>query len=163
MGQNIGAPSPWPQHMPQQLLAPIIPPPHGSLQPSMPPSQINPQHQQQQQLGSGTFQQSSVLMWEVMNLVMMRSVLTSALGAMHNQMAGMANQLVVQAVSPAVNLANGLGGMGLGGLGPQANGLGGMGVGGWSPQAMMPGAGLDAPSTGGGGLGVQQGGSNTAA
>jgi len=112
----------WPQHMPQQLLPPHLPfhPQHGS-QPH--PFQTPPGHfqQQQQQHGGngGAFQQSTVFMWEVMNLVMMRSVLTSTLGTMHNQMAGAANQLVLQAVTPAASLAQGLGGFGFGGLGQQ--------------------------------------------
>lgn len=39
------------------------------------------------------FHMSSVLMWEVMSLVMMRSVLTTAVGAMSNQMTSMAQQV----------------------------------------------------------------------
>jgi hypothetical protein len=43
-------------------------------------------------LGNG-FQASSVVLWEVMSLVLMRSVLSSAVGAMSNQMTNMAQQV----------------------------------------------------------------------
>lgn len=43
--------------------------------------------------GSGGFQASSVVLWEVMSLVLMRSVLSSAVGAMSSQMTSMAQQV----------------------------------------------------------------------
>lgn len=50
------------------------------------------------------FQMSSVLMWEVMSMMTMRSVLSSAIGAMHTQMGSMAQQVVAHAVAPAMGL-----------------------------------------------------------
>ena len=45
-------------------------------------------------VGNG-FQASSVMLWEVMSLVMMRSVLSSAVGAMSTQMTSMAQQVCI--------------------------------------------------------------------
>jgi hypothetical protein len=47
---------------------------------------------------------SSVLMWEVMSLVCMRSVLSSAMGAMQSSMSGMAAQMVASSMAPAFGL-----------------------------------------------------------
>ena len=44
-------------------------------------------------VGSGGFQASSVVLWEVMSLVLMRSVLSSAVGAMSTQMTSMAQHV----------------------------------------------------------------------
>ncbi|KAL6749959.1 hypothetical protein V8C86DRAFT_2827796 [Haematococcus lacustris] len=52
---------------------------------------------------AGSFQMGSVLMWEMMSLMTMRSVLSSAMGAMQTQMSGMAQQMVQQALGPAAH------------------------------------------------------------
>ncbi|KAG1660349.1 hypothetical protein FOA52_014402 [Chlamydomonas sp. UWO 241] len=56
------------------------------------------------------FQMSSVLMWEMMSLVCMRSVLSQAVGAMSTSMTTMAQQVVANAMAPAMQ-QHGMGGM----------------------------------------------------
>ncbi|KXZ56185.1 hypothetical protein GPECTOR_1g16 [Gonium pectorale] len=52
--------------------------------------------------GGAVYQMTSVMMWEVMSLVTMRTVLTQAISAMGGQMSGMAAQVAAQAAAQAM-------------------------------------------------------------
>ncbi|KAJ9526139.1 hypothetical protein QJQ45_009596 [Haematococcus lacustris] len=97
-------PPPQRQQQPQQQEGPAVsswPGPHMGMQASHAMSRDG--YSYGPHSAAGSFQMGSVLMWEMMSLMTMRSVLSSAMGAMQTQMSGMAQQMVQQALGPAAH------------------------------------------------------------